>query len=83
VYGRADDFEKKGVSFAVQVYKFAHEMQIDALTKQITEFFKQPSALKVFAIFDLFCASDNQPGLDRCKKVRFVCVSLAKLRTDN
>jgi hypothetical protein len=73
VYGRADDYEKKDVSFAVQVYKFAHEMQIEALSKQLTEFFKQPSALDVFAIFDLFCTSDNQLGLERCKKV-CVCV---------
>jgi hypothetical protein len=69
VYGRAEDFKTKSASFAVQVFKFAHEMQIDALAKKLSDSFETPSALDVFATFDLFCTTKNQPGLDRCKKV--------------
>jgi len=44
-------------------------MQIDALTTRLSDSFKQPKALDVFAIFDLFCATNNQQGLEQCKKV--------------
>lgn len=69
VYGRAEDFKLKSTSYTVEVYKFAHEMQIDSLTKQLTELFKEPTAVNVFAIFELFCKSENKPGLEICKKV--------------
>jgi len=70
VYGRAEDFKTKSISFAIQVYKFANEMQIDGLTTKLSEFLGQPtSALDVFATFDLFYVTNNRPGLESCKRV--------------
>jgi hypothetical protein len=74
VYGRAEDFKTKSISFAIQVYKFANEMQIDGLTTKLSEFLGQPtSALDVFATFDLFYVTNNRPGLESCKKVGASC----------
>lgn len=69
MYGGVEEFQLKSIPFGVQVYKFANEMQIDSLTNELTNLFKQPSPLDVFAIFDLYCIFDNQPGLEICRKV--------------
>jgi hypothetical protein len=67
VYGRLKDF--KSATFGTQVYKFADEMQISALTKELVNFFKEVNkASEVFAIFDLYVNSNNQPGCDSCKE---------------
>ena len=68
MYGRVKNF--KSATFATQVYKFADEMQISALTKELVNFFKDEitKASEVFAIFDLYVISDNQLGSDSCKQ---------------
>jgi hypothetical protein len=70
VYGCEEDFKTKSISFAIQVYKFADEMQIEGLTTKLSEFLGHPtSALDVFATFDLFYMTNNGPGLETCKRV--------------
>jgi hypothetical protein len=45
VYGQVKDF--KSTAYGVKLYKFAHEIQIDALKEDLVEFFKPtPSPLK-------------------------------------
>lgn len=71
VYGRVKDF--KSASFGAQVYKFANEVQISALTKELVSFFKETNkASEVFAIFDLYLQSGNQLGCDSCKQASFL-----------
>lgn len=66
VYGREKNFKK--TSLAVQVYRFAHEMQIDLLLKEVEKFIiDRLSAASVFAAFDLFKFVDNETGLEECK----------------
>jgi hypothetical protein len=80
VYGCEEDFKTKSISFAIQVYKFANEMQIDGLTTKLSEFLGQPtSALDVFATFDLFYMTNNRPGLESCKKVGVLLFSRKSL----
>jgi hypothetical protein len=70
VYGCEEDLKTKSISLAIQVYKFADEMQIDGLTTKLSEFLGQPtSALEVFATFDLFYMTSNGPRLESCKRV--------------
>jgi hypothetical protein len=67
VYGRVKDF--KDAAFGTQVYKFANEMQIVALTKELVSFLTQSNkASEVFAIFDLYVTLANQLGCDSCKQ---------------
>ena len=56
--------------FGIALYKFAQEMQIDALTEALVENFMPIKSVEVFVLFDLFHASGNQVGLDNCKLVR-------------
>jgi hypothetical protein len=67
VYGQEKDF--KSTAFGVKIYKFAQEMQIDALTNELVEFFKQTKPSEIFALFDLYHSTGNQAGLDNCKSV--------------
>lgn len=64
----------KSVAIGIQVYKFAHEMQIDSLltNDDIVEFFRenQVEASDIFSIFDLFHKYGNQLGIEACKEVR-------------
>jgi hypothetical protein len=71
VYGQDKDF--KTTPFGIKLYKFAHEMQIDALKDELVEFFKKAKASETFAIFDLYHMTDNQVGLDSCKPVSILC----------
>jgi hypothetical protein len=68
VYGHVKDF--KTTAFGVQLYKFAHEMQIDTLTDELVEFFKQTTSSEIFALFDLYHSTGNQVGIENCKEVR-------------
>lgn len=61
------DFEC--VPFGIQLYKFAHEMQIELLLQALDNFFKEPNAEDVFLIFNLYQLLDDDFGLKRCKKV--------------
>jgi len=52
VYGKLTDF--KDVSFAVEVFKFAHEMQLDYLANDLIKFIRlKVKPGEVFATFDL------------------------------
>jgi hypothetical protein len=67
VYGRVKEF--KDATFGVQVYKFADQMQIGALTRELVNFFNESNkASEVFAIFDLYATSGNKLGCDSCKQ---------------
>jgi hypothetical protein len=68
VYGGVKEF--KSATFGIEVYKFADEMQISALTKELANFFVDEvnNASEVFAIFDHYVSSDNQLGCDSCKQ---------------
>jgi hypothetical protein len=68
LYGREKEFEN--ASFGAEVYKFAHEMQIDSLTEDLGKFFEGTEASEIFAIFDLYLRLDgNQTVLETCKQV--------------
>jgi len=60
----------KTTAFGVQLYKFAQEMQIDNLTDELVEFFKETKSSEIFALFDLYHSTGNQVGLENCKGVR-------------
>jgi hypothetical protein len=68
VYGHVKEF--KNASFGAQVYKFAHEMQINLLIQDLSNFFKGIKAAEIFSIFHL-CLSlnGNQMALESCKQV--------------
>jgi hypothetical protein len=68
VYGKLTDF--KDVPFAVQLFKFAHEMQLDYLANDLIKFIRvnvKPG--EVFATFDLFKGLDSSAGLKVCSEV--------------
>jgi hypothetical protein len=67
VYGEVMDF--KSTNFAIKLNEFAHEMQINSLTRALQEFFKTAVITEIFALFDYFRATGNQAGLDNCKMV--------------
>ena len=68
IYGRVKEF--KNASFGAEVYKFAHEMQIDSLTEDLGKFFEGTKAPEMFSIFDLLLRLDgNQTALETCKQV--------------
>jgi hypothetical protein len=67
VYGQEKDF--KSTAFGVKIYKLAQEMQIDTLSDELDEFFKQTKSSEIFALFDLYHSTGNQAGLDNCKSV--------------
>lgn len=82
MYGAVKDF--KSVALGIQVFKFAHEMQIDSLlmTDDIVEFFKEnQDASDIFSIFDLYHKYDNQLGIEACKEVRNFFAEGAQIRT--
>lgn len=61
------------VSIAIQVYKFAQEMQITSLVEAgffVDYLEKNMKASEVFAIFDMYIMSGNQLGMNSCKAVR-------------
>jgi hypothetical protein len=69
VYGQVLDF--KSTAYCVNLYKFAHEMQIDTLKDELAEFFKQTKkSSEIFALFDFCFTSGNQVELKKCKLVR-------------
>jgi hypothetical protein len=68
VYGREKHF--KDTSLAVQVFRFAHEMQIELLVQEAEEFIIDSlDAVCVFAAFDLFKFLENEAGLQKCKEM--------------
>jgi hypothetical protein len=68
VYGQVKDF--KTTAYGINLYKFAQEMQIETLTDELVEFFKQTKSSEIFALFDLYQMTGNQVGLRNCKEVR-------------
>jgi hypothetical protein len=68
VYGQVKDFQT--IAFAAKMYKFSLEMQIDTLTDELVEFFKQAKSSEIFALFDLYHVTGNQVALKKCKLVR-------------
>jgi hypothetical protein len=65
-YGREKQF--KDTSLAVQVFRFAHEMQMDLLVEEAEKFIVDSlKAADVFAAFELFKFFNKQDGLQKCK----------------
>jgi hypothetical protein len=78
VYGKLTDF--KDVSFAVEVFKFAHEMQLDYLANELIKFIRvnvKPS--EVFATYDFFKKMDSSAGLKVCSEVNILPKTLIYL----
>lgn len=57
------------VQLAIQVYLFAHEMQINSLVKVLDVFFTKVEASEIFAVFDMYKMMGNENALDTCKQV--------------
>jgi hypothetical protein len=54
----------------MDVYKFAHEMQIDCLMTALDEFlFKNISAISVMEVYEFYKLIDHSVGLKTCKEV--------------
>jgi hypothetical protein len=68
VYGQRKEF--KNVDVAVDMYSFAHAMQIDCLTSALNEYLSNEcSATSVLKIYELYKSIDHDIGLAACKKV--------------
>jgi hypothetical protein len=68
VYGQKKEF--KNVTLAMDVYKFAHEMQIDCLMTALDEFlFKNISAISVLEVYEFYKLIEHSVGLKTCKEV--------------
>jgi hypothetical protein len=69
VYGQKK--EPKNVTFAIEVYKFAHEKLIDCLTSALDEFInKTISVASVLEVYEFYKSIDHASGLKVCKEVR-------------
>lgn len=75
MYGREKDF--KSVDFGLKVFKFADEMQIDDLIKELDKFFKSSMKklspdMNIFPIFDLYNLLEYKQGVNWCMQVCFL-----------
>jgi hypothetical protein len=60
----------RSISFAVDVFKWAHDMKIESLMLVLKDYFEdkaEPS--QIFEIFELYYKIGYQEGLAWCKKV--------------
>jgi hypothetical protein len=57
----------QSVSFAIEVYEFADRMQIETLTTELDEMFKNIDATKIFPIFELYISLNKERALFWCK----------------
>jgi len=53
----------------MEVYKFAHEMQITSLLHAVNKFFKSIGPTSALQVFDFCILLDNKHGVEICKKV--------------
>jgi hypothetical protein len=53
----------------MEVYKFAHEMQITSLMHAVNEFFKTVRTSEVLDVFAFCIDMDNNQGLQNCQEV--------------
>jgi hypothetical protein len=69
MYGRAKEF--KDVKFSMDVFRFAHEMQLTSLMQSINEYLakSQINASDALEIFHVCMRTDNQQCLEICKQV--------------
>ena len=65
-------------ALAVEVYKFAHKMQINQLIDKLDDYFKAASPSDVFSIFDLYKFLAHEAGLESCRKVCLIYLSLLR-----
>ena len=68
LYGKVKDF--KSINFAVKLYEFSQEMQINSLKLALEEFFNKAEISDLIALFDIFVTTGNQEGLNISKSVR-------------
>jgi hypothetical protein len=71
VYGNVTDFEN--FKFAIEVFEFAHKMNIKPLMKALDQFFDDlPEAVDdICDIFDFFQLAGNKLAIHICKQVKF------------
>lgn len=67
LYGQMKEI--KDVQLAVEVFKFAHEMQINSLMHAVIESFKAIGADDVLPFYALCTRLEHQRGLEMCKTV--------------
>jgi hypothetical protein len=68
LYGREKEFVS--ISFSVEIYKFAHEMQIKSLMVVLDKYFKdEANASDIFTVFDMYQTLNDNEGVAWCKKV--------------
>jgi hypothetical protein len=68
VYGQVKDFVS--ISFSVEVYKFAHEMEMKSLMTVLEKYFKdEANASDIFTVFDMYQTLNDNEGVAWCKKV--------------
>jgi hypothetical protein len=68
VYGQVKDF--RSISFGVEIYKWADEMQITSLVAVLDKYFKdEAKATEIFELFELYFKIGNKAGVEWCKKV--------------
>ena len=68
LYGQVREF--KDVQFAIDVFKFAHEMQITSLMHALSKFFETNGTGNALLFYEICTQLDYQQGSQMCKKVR-------------
>jgi hypothetical protein len=68
VYGQKREF--KDVMFAMEVYRFAHEKQIDCLMTALDDYLtKTISATTVLEAYEFYTSIEHAAGQNTCKLV--------------
>jgi uncharacterized protein (DUF608 family) len=67
IYGSNKEF--KDASVAVDVYKFAHEMQLDNLVADAGKYLHDVGPDNLIPVYNLFALTSNEEGLKNCREV--------------
>jgi hypothetical protein len=77
IYGSDKDF--KDALVAVDVYKFAHEMQLDNLVASAGKYLHDVSPDNLIPVYNLFTLTSNEEGLKNCREVGYVLIYFVNL----
>lgn len=67
IYGSEKEF--KDASVAVEVYEFAHEMQLDSLVADAGRYLHDVGPDNLIPVYNLFTLTANKQGLENCRMV--------------
>lgn len=67
IYGSTKDFIN--ATLAVEVYKFAHEMQLDNLVADAGKYLYDVGPDNLIPVYNLFTLTENQQGMENCRMV--------------